>query len=192
MAAGRTFLVQHLHLGSQGNVRTFKSATLGGTVTSGVGPWLGQLGQIFEQDGKFFRLVKDSADNDVDYIDGGVAYWDDKANYVVTADASEGEALANGVAGGTHVAVDVSAEGVLYFFIQVGGDQAAVVVAASTVAGDHMTGHASTDNVLTRTAAGTAPVNKLVGTALTTRGTTTTDNGVSLADSSKVRWEFLV
>lgn len=185
---GRTFLVQHLHLGPTGSVYSFAESTLN---NGGAGPWLGQLGQIFEKDNKFFRLVRGSADNDVDYIDGGVAYWDDRSAWTVTADASEGEALANGVAGGTHKAMDVSVVGnELYFFIQVGGDQAAVVVAASTVAGDHMTGHASTDNVLTRTAAGTAPVDALVGTALTTRGTTTSDSGASVSNSSKVRWRL--
>lgn len=188
MATGRSFLVQHLHLGPTGSVLSFSETTLN---NGGAGPWLGQLGQVFEQNGKFYRLVQGDVDSDVDYIDGGVAYWHDKSNYIVTADASEGEAGANGIAGGTHKAMDVSVVGAdRYFFIQCGGDQAAVVVAASTVASDHMTGHASTDNVLTRTAAGTAPVNLLAGTALTTRGTTTSDSGASVSDSSKVRWHF--
>ena len=187
MPVGRTFLVQHLHLGTAGNVRTFTSQYLGGTAETGAGPWLGQLGQIFEKDNKFFRLVKfDNGSGNVATIDGGVAYWKDRANWTVTADASDAEGLANGVAGGTHVVVTDG----YYFFIQCGGDQAAVVVAASTVNGDHMTGHASTDNVLTRTAAGTAPVDVPVATALTTRGTTTTDEGASLGNSSKVRWRL--
>lgn len=183
---GRTFLIQHLHLGKDGNVRTFTDTALGGGSGSATnGPWLGQLGQVFETDNKFFRLVKfDDGTGNVASIDGGVAYWKDKANFVATTDASDAEGLANGVAGGMHaVIVDQS-----YCFIQVGGDQAAVVVAASTVNGDKLTGHASTDNVLTRTAAGTAGIDDTFAVALTTRGSTTSDVGASVSNSSKVRW----
>lgn len=182
MPVGRTFNVQHIHLGPTGTIRTAAFDVLN---NGGSGPFLGQLGQIFEQDAKFFRLVKfDNGAGDVASIDGGVAYWKAKATYTVTTDASDGEALANGVAGGTHAVITDG----YYFFVQCGGDQAAVVVAASTVAGDSMSGHASTDNVLTRTAAGTASVNLQVATALSTRGTTTSDVGASVANSSKVRW----
>lgn len=185
MPVGRSFLVQHIHLGKTGDVKTATFDALGGTVTSGAGPWQGQLGQVFEQDNKFFRLVKfDNGAGDVAAIDGGIVYWKDKANWTVTTDASDSEGLANGVAGGTHVAVTDG----YYFFIQVGGDQAAVQVAASTVNGDKLSGHATTDNILTRTAAGTAAVDNVVAVALTTRGSTTTDVGASLANSSKVRW----
>lgn len=182
MPVGRTFGVQHLHLGPTGNVRTFNETTLN---NGGSGPWLGQLGQIFEVDGKFFRLVQfDNGSGNVASIDGGVAYWKTKSSYIVTSDASDAEGLADGVAGGFHAVItDLS-----YCFIQCGGDQAAVVVAASTVNGDHMCGHASTDNVLTRTAAGTASIDKQVGTALTTRGSTTSDVGASVSNSSKIRW----
>lgn len=180
-SVGRTFSVQHLHLGPGGNMRTFNETTLN---NGGSGPWLGQLGQIFEQDGKFYRLCKFDDGVAVAAIDGGLVYWLTKSTYIVTSDASTGEAAADGVAGGTHVIVtDLN-----YCFVQCGGDQAAVVVAASTVAGDHMTGHATTDNVLTRTAAGTAAVDKQVATALTTRGSTTSDVGLAVANSSKVRW----
>lgn len=179
---GRTFMVQHLHLGPAGKVRTFLETSL---------PLGGQLGQIFEQDGKFYRLVQVDLTDAVDFIDGGVVYWADKATYKVTADASGGEALANGVAGGSHLVIDVSTYTTgPYFFVQMGGDQAAVVVAASTVAGDQMSGHASTDNVLTRTAAGTGCVNKIAGIALSTRGTTTSDEGASVGNSSKIRWNL--
>jgi hypothetical protein len=179
---GRTFLVQHLHLGETGNVRTFQTATLN---NGGAGPWLGQLGQVFEKGGKFYRLVKfDNGAGNVASIDGGIVYWKTKADWVVTTDASDSEGLANGVAGGTHVVVTDGN----YFFIQIGGDQAAVQVAASTVNGDKLTGHATTDNILTRTAAGTAAVDDTFAVALTTRGTTTTDEAASLANSSKVRW----
>lgn len=170
-------LVQTVDLGPVGNPRKFNESSL---------PKGGQLGAVFEYEkGKFFRLVKfDNGTGNIASIDGGVAYWKDKANWTVTADASDSEGGANEVAGGMH---NVVTDG-NYCCIQVGGDQAAVVVAANTVAGDSMTGHASTDNVLTRTAAGTAPVDKLAAVALSTRGSTTTDNGASLANSSKVRW----
>jgi hypothetical protein len=181
---GRFFPTFGFHLGQAGKYRTFNESTLN---AGGAGPWLGHLGQIVEEDGRAFRLVKfDNGSGDVAMIDGGVLYWLTKSTWVATTDASDGEALANGVAGGTHV---VGTNG-NYVFVQVGGDQAAVVVAASTVASDLMTGHATTDNVLTRTAAGTAPVNKLVGIALSTRGNTTSDEGATVANSSKVRWEL--
>lgn len=187
MPVGRTFMAHGLNLGpaANGDPRKFNQSTL---------PIGGQLGQVFEKDQNFYRLVKIDADDAVDWIDGGVGYWKTKISsttpWVVTADASDGEAGANGIAGGSHVAVDVSEVSEGYIFLQIGGDQAAVVVAASTVAADSMTGHASTDNVLTRTAAGTAPVDKLAAVALTTRGTTTSDNGASVSNSSKVRWEL--
>lgn len=178
--AGRSFNIIGIHLGSGGNVRKFNETTLN---NGGSGPWLGQLGQIFETGGCLFRLVKVDA-SDVATIDGGVMYWKDKANFVVTADSSDGEGGAAEVAGGCHmVAADTT-----YIFVQCGGDQKAVVVAGSTVASDLMTGHASTDNVLTRTAAGSGAPDKLVAIALSTRGTTTSDNGAAVSNSSKVRW----
>lgn len=180
MATGRFFPASGVHLGPTGDYKT-------ANMTAAQLPYAGAVGQIFEDSGKAWRLVQHNQGvGTVAAIDGGVAYWRDKVNGVVTPDASDGEALANGIAGGYHVvAVHLN-----YIFIQCGGDQAAVVVAASAVKGDHLTGHASTDNVLTRTAGGTAPVDKLAATALTTRGTTTSDNGASVSNSSKVRWEL--
>lgn len=185
MARGRFFPVQTVDLGQTGNFGTMLEGI------SNAGPWKGQLGMVVESGGKVWRLVQYdiSAGAAVDAIDGGVLYWEDKSNFLVHADASAGEALANGVAGGCHQAIDTSAQTEdSYMWVQIGGDQAAVVVAASTVAGDHLTGHASTDNVLTRTAAGTAPVDVPVATALSTRGTTTSDEGASVGNSSAVRW----
>jgi hypothetical protein len=189
--AGRFFPVVALHLGIATDPRKFNQATLpndipqaaGSSSTFGIG---GQLGAMIEYIGGVYRLVKVDT-SDVATIDGGVAYWKDKANYVVTADSSDAEGAADDVAGGTHVVV-ASDSAAHYIFVQCGGDQAAVVVAASAVAGDHLTGHASTDNVLTRTAAGTAAPDKQAATALSTRGTTTSDNGASVSNSSKVRW----
>jgi len=182
--AGRFFPVQTVDRGRSGNLGTMLEPV------SGAGPWKGQLGAVVESSGKVWRLVQLDYDGSaVDTTDGGLLYWEDKSVFTVHTDASAGEALGNGVAGGSHQVVDVSAQTEdQYMWVQVGGDQAAVTVAASAVAGDQLTGHASTDNVLTRTAAGTAAVNVQVGVALTTRGTTTSDEGASVANSSKVRW----
>jgi len=184
MAGGRGshFPVQTVDLGPTGSPLTYNEATL---------PNGGKLGMLMEWSNRVFRLVKvDVSETAVDSLDGGVAYWEDRSNWTVNTDASAGEGLANGVAGGTHVVVDVSVGTDRYIFVQVGGDQAAVQVAASTAISDQMSGHASTDNILTRTAAGTAVINPLVAVALSARGTTTTDNGVSLANSAKVRWHL--
>lgn len=173
---GRFFPVQTMHLGPVGNIRTFNESSL-------VLP--GTLGSVIEQDGKLFRLVLfDNGTGNVASIDGGVAYWKTKSSFTITSDASDSEGGADEVAGGFHAVITDGN----YCFVQMGGDQAAVVVAANTVAGDHMSGHASTDNALTRTAAGTAAVDKQAATALSTRGTTTSDVGASVANSSKVRW----
>jgi hypothetical protein len=177
-SVGRTFEVQHIHLGPTGTVYDFNESEL---------PEPGQLGQVFEKDGAFYRLVKfDNGTANVATYDGAVAYWKTKSDYTVTSDASDGEALANGVAGGfMRVVTDA-----YYCFVQMGGDQV-VSVAASTVAGDQMSGHASTDVVLTRTAAGTGCVNKIVAIALSSRGTTTsTYQADSLTNSSTVRWDI--
>lgn len=174
----RKLLDQTIDLGPRGSFTKFNEASL---------PQGGKLGAVAEHKGRLFRLVKfDDGVGNVASIDGGVLYWKDRANFVVTADASDAEGLADGIAGGCHV---VAADG-NYIFAQCGGDQAAVVVAALAVNGDHLTGSATVDNELVRTAAGTAAPNKQAGTALSTRGATTSDNGVSVANSSKVRWIF--
>lgn len=191
-ATGRYFPVQGLHLGVFTDPRKFNSLTLpldipqaaGSSSTFGLG---GGLNMVIEFQGGVYRLVQVDTTNNAT-IDGGLVYWLDKANGKVCTDpARPAEGLADGIAGGTHVVVTTGNTG-SYIFIQIGGYQAAVVVAASTVNGDHMTGHASTVNVLTRTAAGTAAVDKQAATALTTRGTTTSDNGASVSNSSKVSW----
>jgi hypothetical protein len=184
MAKGRFFPVQTVDTGPKGNIGTMLKPL------SAKGPWKGQLGSVTEAEGKLWRLVQLDYDGSaVDTIDGGLLYWEDRSLFTVHTDASAGEALAQGVAGGCHQVVDVSAlTEDQYLWVQVGGDQAAVVVAASAVAGDPLSGHASTDNVLTRTAAGTAAVNLQVGVCLSTRGTTTSDESASVANSAKVRW----
>lgn len=190
--SGRFFPAQNLHLGVATDPRTFNQNTLpfdipqaaGSSSTFGIA---GGLNAVLEWQGAVFRLVQ--VDTSVAAtIDGGVVYWLDKANGKVCVDpARPAEGLADGIAGGTHVVVASDAL-VHFIFIQVGGYQAAVVVAASAVNGDHLTGAAGTNNVLTRTAAGTAAVDKQAATALSTRGSTTSFNGASVANSSKVSW----
>lgn len=182
MATGRSLLVQHLHLGPTGKVRTFNETSL---------PLGGQLGQVFEEAGKFWRLVQFEADPtaDVNAIDGGLVYYKDRSAYLVSPDYTDSEGGANFLAGGTHQAIDVSTiTADPYIFIQVGGEQLAVVVAASAVAGDHGTG--GSDNELVRTAEDTAPVNIVACTVMSTRGTTTSDEGASVSNSSTVFWHF--
>lgn len=172
--------VQTMDLGPAGNPRTFSQTTL---------PQGGQLGMLLTYQNQMFRLVQwdQSAGGTVDGVDGGVAYWEDRLLYTVHFDESAGEGQANGVAGGTHAAFDVSSFTVDQFiFVQVGGTQLAVFCDGSTVAGDTLAG--GNDNQLTRTAEGNAPVDIAVAVALSTVGTTTSDEGASLANSSKVRW----
>lgn len=172
--------VQTMDLGPVGNPRTFSVTTL---------PQGGQLGMLVTYQNQLFRLVQwdQSTGGTVDGIDGGLAYWEDRLLYTVHFDESAGEGQANGVAGGTHAAFDVSSFTVdQYIFVQVGGIQLAVVVDASTVAGDTLAG--GNDNELTRTGEGNAPIDVAVAVALSTRGSTTSDEGASVANSSKVRW----
>ena len=165
MAKGRFFPVQTVDTGPKGNIGTMLKPV------SAKGPWKGQLGSVTEAEGKLWRLVQLDYDGSaVDTIDGGLLYWEDRSLFTVHTDASAGEALAQGVAGGCHQVIDVSSlTEDQYLWVQVGG-------------------HASTDNVLTRTAAGTAAVNLQVGVCLSTRGTTTSDESASVANSAKVRW----
>lgn len=172
--------VQTMDLGPAGNPRTFSQTTL---------PQGGQLGMLLTYQNQMFRLVQwdQSAGGTVDGIDGGVAYWEDRLLYTVHFDESAGEGQANGVAGGTHAAFDVSSFTVDQFiFVQVGGIQLAVVVDASTVAGDMMAG--GNDNELTRTAEGSAVVDLGVAVALSSQASTTSDEGASVANSARVRW----
>jgi hypothetical protein len=168
--AGRFFPVQTIDLGPTGSFASFDEASL---------KFPGQLGAVIEDGSKTYRLIKfDNGAGNVASLKGGVAYWKDFDDNVVTTDASDSEALANGVAGGfLGVITDLN-----YGFIQCGGKQA-VKVAASVVAGDKLMGHASTDNELTRSAAGVAPLDVVFAVALNTRGT---NDGVT--NSSFVHW----
>lgn len=179
MAKGRTLNIQTLHLGPTGSAIKFNETVL---------PLAGQLGQDYEQDGDSFRLVQhNQGAGAVATVDGGTAYWKDKANHVVTADSADAEGIPNGVAGGYHVA------GVTHLnhcFIQVSGDQAAVITSAAGAVGAQLSGSATLDNQLVPTAAGTPSVNLAVGIQLDARGNHTSDNGAVVANSVKCRWLF--
>jgi hypothetical protein len=169
---GRTVLLNGVDLGPTGLVSSFNESAL---------PKGGQLGQIYEADGKFYRLVQFDNGDAVASAAGNAAYWKTKSSYIVTSDesASEGANASgeNAVAGGfLGVLTDQ-----YYGFIQMGGDQASVYV-DNAVAGSMLSG-GTTDGQLVETTAGTTggPVNKLVAIALGTDDT----NRVT------VRWEFM-
>lgn len=155
MATGRFFPLQTLDLSPTGDPSDFNVSAL---------PIGAQLGQVYEQDGKCYRLVQfDNGTGNVAAVVGGAAYWKSKASYIVTSDATDAEAAAvNGVAGGF---LDVLTDQ-YYGLIQIGGDQTGVSVAAGTAVGGQLSG-STTDMQLAKTDAGTASVNVVVATALT-------------------------
>jgi hypothetical protein len=168
---GRTVLVQHLHLGAKGTPETVNSAEL---------PLPGQLGQIYESAGKFYRLVKHQNVDDSGTAAASasrVAYWYDKANWIVTADASGSEGGPNSVAGGYLGAI---ADG-NYGFVQMGGTQ--VMRVDNSGIGSQMSGNTA-DDELVETSPGTPAVNKIVAIALAA------DAGAGGAETALVRWEF--
>jgi len=154
MATGRFFPLQTIDLSPTGDPSDFNVATL---------PIGAQLGQIYEQDGKCYRLVKFSnGTGSVACVVGGAALWEDKDNFLVTSDATDAEAGVNSVAGGF---VDVLTDG-YYGLIQIGGDQTGVKVDAGTAIADQLSGSA-TDLTLVHTDDGTASINLVVAIALT-------------------------
>lgn len=117
-SSGRFFPVMGVNLGSAGTFAGFNEQTLN---ISGPSPWLGQLGQVFEEDGKCYRLVQfDNGTGNVASTDGGAAHWKTRASFIVTSDQTDAEASLNGVAGGfLRVVTDQ-----YYCFVQMGGVQA--------------------------------------------------------------------
>lgn len=117
---GRFFPVVGVHLGSGGTFASFNESTLN---ASGSGPWLGQLGQIFEDNGKVYRLVQfDNGTGNVAAVAGGAAHWKTRASYIVTSDQTDAEASLNSVAGAFLMALTDQ----YYGFVQMGGVQACV------------------------------------------------------------------
>lgn len=115
---GRFFPVVAANLGTSQTFAGFNEVTLN---ISGASPWLGQLGQVFEEDGKAYRLVQFS-EATVASAAGTPAYWLSRAAFTVTSDESDGESGINGIAGG-FLGVQTNQ---YYCFIQVGGLQVTV------------------------------------------------------------------
>ena len=111
---GRFFPYQSIHLGATGSVSTFNEASLS---NSGIGPFLGQLGMIMEQDGKVYRLVQFDNGSAVAAAANQLAYWKTRASNIVTSDESAGEALRTGAAGLFLMALT----DLYYGFVQIGG-----------------------------------------------------------------------
>ncbi len=119
--SGRFFPVLGVNLGSAGTFAAFNEATLN---ISGPSPWLGQLGQVFEENGKCYRLVQfDNGTGNVASVDGGAAHWKTRASNIVTSDYTDAEAPLNGVAGAFLGVITDQ----YYCFVQMGGVQAVVV-----------------------------------------------------------------
>jgi len=138
---GRYFPVQHQHLGATGSFTTFSETTLN---NGGAGPWLGQLGQVIEDSGNLYRLVKfDSGSGVVASVAGGVAHWKTRASFIVTSDQTDAQASLNGVAGAFLAAAITTLN---YCYIQIGGLQA-LVTNTTASAGTALTG-TTTDQTL--------------------------------------------
>ena len=155
--AGKSLFYQPVDLGITGAFATFNQSTL---------PGLAQLGAIVEDNGKFYRLVKhDQGSGTVASVAGGLAVWKTRASFLVTMDATDVENTYQSGAGG-YLGVVTHGN---YCFIQIGGTQTLVSVAASTANGDCLTcgSTGATDGQLVRTAANTAPVNIPCAVALT-------------------------
>lgn len=114
-STGRFFPVVGVHLGTASTFAAFNESTLN---NGGSGPFLGQLGQVFEEDGKVYRLVKfDNGTGNVASTDGGAAHWKTRASFIVTSDQTDAEASLNSVAG---IFLGVVTDA-YYCFVQIGG-----------------------------------------------------------------------
>lgn len=116
--SGRFFPVVGVNLGTATSFATYNEVTLN---ISGPSPWLGQLGQVFEENGKAYRLVQFS-EATVASAAGTPAYWLDRSAFTVTSDESDGESGINGIAGG-FLGVQTNQ---YYCFVQVAGLQSIV------------------------------------------------------------------
>ncbi len=151
---GQFFPVETIDFGAGGTPDSFNEATL---------PVMDVLGVVTQYNGKAYRLVQhDKGTGSVATVAGGSAYWKTKASFIVTMDETDAEFSLNSVAGGyLRVVTDQ-----YYCFIQIGGRQTLVTVAAGTAIGDMLSGSA-TDGVLAKTAVSTASVNLCVAIAVT-------------------------
>lgn len=162
--AGRFFPITGVHLGTSGSFAAFNESTLN---NGGAGPHLGQLGQVFEDSGNCYRLVRRNNTADVTTTVGGVGHWKDRANYVVTSKASEAQAGVNGVAGAFLLASHTNGN---YCFVQMGGLQA-VVVNTTAAAGTALTG-TTTDETLVAITTNTLGNQLIYGISYGTNSTT--------------------
>lgn len=139
--AGRTLIAQGIHLGPTGAV-TFNESSLG--------LFAGQLGQVFEKDAKFYRLVKfNDGAAAVAAGAGKPAYWKDRANYEVTSDYSDAvPASAVSNLAGAFLATITDGN---YCFVQIGGLQT-IVTDNTVAAGEYI--NAAADSAFRGTAAG--------------------------------------
>lgn len=171
-SAGRFFPVQGVHLGTASSFDTFNESTLN---ASGSGPYLGQLGQCFEEDAKIYRLVQfDNGSGNVASAAGGVAHWKTRASYIVTSDQTDAEASLNSVAGGFLAAIT----DLYYCFIQIGGKQA-VTTDTTASAGTALIA-STTDLTLVATTTNTKGNQLIYGISYGTNSTT----------SANVYWVF--
>lgn len=164
MATGRFFPSTGVDLGTATSYATFNQSTL---------PRPGMLGQLFEDTGAVYKLVQKNNTADVATVAGFVAHYKDTTLNIVTSKASEAIASVNSVAG-AFLGVITNAN---YCFIQCGGVQTGVSVAAAVAAGDKLTGSA-TDGQLARSAQGVAPLDVVFGVAY----------GAVAANVAPVRW----
>lgn len=157
--SGRFFPVAGVHLGPTGSFASFNEETL---------PLPGMLGQVFEDNGKAYRLVKfDNGASNVASAAGGAAHWKTRADSVVSSDQSDAEATVNGVAGAfLGVVTDLN-----YCFVQMGGLQT-VTTDGSADAGDMVEGTTS-DLTFKGT---TSPGGVVYGVFYTADGSGTTAN----------------
>lgn len=120
------------------------------------------LGIVVEStSGAVYRLVQfDKGSGSVAGAAGMAVHWKTRASYIVTADQTDAEASLNSVAGG----LLGTPTDQYYVWIQIGGKQTGVSVAAGTAVGDQLSGSA-TDGQLAKTAVSTAAVNQIVAIA---------------------------
>lgn len=170
--AGRFFPVQGISLGTATSLDTYNESTLN---ISGASPWLGQLGQVVEENAKVYRLVQfDNGTGDVASAAGGVAHWKTRASYIVTSDQTDAQASLNSVAGGfLRIVTDQ-----YYCFVQLGGVQA-VTVDTTAAAGTALIA-STTDLTLVATTTNTKGNQLIYGISYGTNSTT----------SANVYWVF--
>lgn len=176
--AARSLFYQAADLGLTGSVATFNQANL---------PPLSILGAIYEDAGKFYKLVQfNSGTGAVASFAGALAVYKTRASNIVTMDYTDAETAQHSGAGGFLLSGITTGN---YCFIQVGGTQTLASVPAAVAIGDALTcnGTGGTDGVPVRTAVGTAPVAIPVAIALTA---VTGTAGVGGAGTSTVRWNL--